>query len=405
MAINRFRARALPLVASLATLVSFPLAGQEANMTENSETAGQTDYWHEQTDEGVVFTQSLKWESVKYCPYYDITIQRQEKKNDAWANVHESRVEGSELAIRLSPGEYRYRLVVYDVLERPSLTSEWFPFTVIRALQPRVGDITPGVIYFEEENSDVFAVDGANLLESSTVTFRPIDGKGKTYKGSVLEADKRGRDMRVSFPIGSINVGEYGLHVENPGGLTTTSKPVTFKYIKPMDFDVSIGYMPTVVLWDGTIDRYFESSFIPIGIVAKATFIPFKRASGFYGVGLFASASRISNDTEFYELTMNWAMAHLVFAYQRPIVKNKLVFACHIGPGYTVFYDVQFAFKNGVTSPAFSPSSMSALAGLSLQYYFRKRMYADLSTDCTYVFMKDMQVFSIHPSLSVGWQF
>ncbi len=394
MATNRFPARALPLVVSLAILASVPLQAQEA----------ETDYWHEQTEEGVVFTQSLKWEAVQYCPYYDITIERQ-GKNDAWSKAHESRVTASELAIRLSPGEYRYRLVVYDVLERPSLTTEWFPFTVIRALQPRVGDVTPGIIYFEEENSDVFEVEGTNLLESSTVIFKPIEGRGKTYKGSIVEADRRGRSMRVSFPIASINVGVYGLFVENPGGLSTVSKPVTFKYIKPMDLDVSIGYMPTVVLWDGTIDQYFESSFFPIGVVAKATFIPFKRASGYYGVGLFASASRITNETQFYELTMNWAMAHLVFAYQRPIIRNKLMFACHIGPGYTVFYDIQFAFNNGVNSPAFSPSSLSALAGLSLHYYFKKRMYADLSTDCSYVFMKDMQVFSIHPSLSVGWQF
>lgn len=398
MATNRFLPRILPVVVFLALLASFPLSGQEADETE------ELDYWHEQTEEGVVFTQSLKWEAVNYCPYYDITIQRQEK-GGAWSTVHDSRVEVSELAIRLSPGEYQYRLVVYDVLERPTLTTEWFPFTVIRALQPKVGDITPGVIYFEEENADVFEINGANILESSTVTFRPVNGRGTTYKGTVLEADKRGRSARVSFPIRSINVGEYGLHVENPGGLSTDSKPVAFKYIKPMDFDVSIGYMPTIVLWDGTIDEYFESSVIPLGVVAKATFIPFKRASGYYGIGLIASASRVSNETEYYELTMNWAMTHLLFAYQRPIIKNKLMFACNIGPGYTVFYDISFAFNNGITSPKFSPSSFSALAGLSLHYYFMKRMYADLSADCTYVFMKDMQVFSVQPSLTCGWQF
>lgn len=209
----------------------------------------------------------------------------------------------------------------------------------------------------------------------------------------------------MSFPIDSINVGTYELTVKNPGGLSTASDPIVFKYIKPMDLDVSIGYMPTVVLWDGTIEKYFEANFIPLGVTAKATFIPAKRALGYFGVGLFASGSRVSNETEYYDLTMNWAMTHLVFAYQRAILKHRLMFACHIGPGYTVFYDLAFSFKNGVTSPKFSPTSFSGIAGLSLHLYVRKRVYVDLSADCTMVFMKDMRVVSLHPSLSIGRQF
>ncbi len=398
--------------AALALLSHEPLVGEDATtatqQSANPETPAvpivENDYWHEENDDGIVFTQAIKWEEVRYCPYYDVTIQRLGKK-DTWSTVREDRVTTPQIEVRLAPGEYRYRLVVYDVLERPALTSEWFPFTVIRALQPKIDDVSPDAVYFEEDNSDFFTVEGDNLLAASTVTFVSTDEGNREYTLTIVESDPDGETLRVTFPIDSIDTGSYALRVDNPGGLSGSSEPVVFKFIKPMDLDVSIGYMPTVVLWDGTIDKYFESSFIPIGVIAKATFIPYKRSFGYFGVGLFASGSRVSNEAEFYDLTMNWAMAHLVFVYQRSLIKNKLMFACHIGPGYTVFHNLEFAFNNGVTSPAFSPSSFSGLAGLSLHYYFKKRMYADLSGDCTYVFMKDMQVFSLHPSLSIGWQF
>lgn len=197
--------RALALIAftitfTLASVAA--LSGQETDTesgtTTGTETASQTDYWYETVEGAVVFTQSLKWDPVPYCPYYDVTIEKS-GKNGTWASVHETRVETAELKVRLQPGEYRYRLVVYDVLGRVSLTSEWFPFTVIRALQPKVSSVSPGTIFFEEENSDVFSIDGANLLEASEYAFKPVDGRVKKpigFRSSMRTRMERTRACR-----------------------------------------------------------------------------------------------------------------------------------------------------------------------------------------------------------------
>lgn len=399
--------RVLALCASLFCTVFLPFFAEETTTPTDavaSEEAVPTDFWFEEVEGDIVFTQHLYWDPVPYCPWYDVTVQKNVQGNE-WETVLETRVEESGVEVQLAPGEYRYRVIVYNVLEKPEGTSEWFPVTVIRARQPRVSSVSPGAIYFEEENSDIFSVRGENLFSESVIIFRLVENHGRKYRGVIEEVDSRERNAEVRFPLNAIPTGDYELVVENPGGLTAVSDPVRFAYIKPMDIDVSAGIMPLFVLWDNTIEEYFDSGIVPLGAVIRLTWIPAKRTTGFYGVGAIISASRLSNETQYYDLTMNWFMGHVVFVYQRPIIKQRLNLELHAGPGITVYHDIRFTFSNNIESPDYSPSSVSALAGASLHVYLRKRLYVDVSIDASMVFMEDMRAFSLHPSLSGGWQF
>lgn len=402
--------RVAGLYTALFSMVLFPLFSQEAvdpaDVREPAATQDvlEKDFWFDEVDGDIVFTQLLSWDPVAYCSWYDVAVEQQ-TQDGVWNTVLETRTETHELEVQLAPGEYRYRVTVYNVLKKPAGTSEWFRVTVIRARQPRVSDVSPGAIYFEEENSDFFSVSGANLFSESVVSFRHTENHARRYSGIIEEVDSRERNIRVRFPLNAIPVGTYELVVENPGGLSTASAPVRFAYIKPVDIDVSLGYMPLFVLWDDTIEEYFDSMIVPIGAVFRVSYIPSKRTTGFYGVGAIVSASRLSNETQYYDLTMNWIMAHVVFVYQRPLIKQKLNLELHAGPGVTVYQDIRFSFANNIESPDYSPWSVSALAGASLHIYLRKRLYVDVSIDASMVFMEDMRAFSLHPSLSGGWQF
>lgn len=370
---------------------------------ENPDMQEDSDFWFEEVEGDVVFTQMLRWDPVPYCPFYDVVVQRQNDRG--WETVIENRTEQSELEVQLTAGEYRYRLVVYNLLDKPAVISEWFPFTILRAIQPRVGGVSPDVVYFDEENTDLFSVSGRNLLAESVYRFRSIESPGRFYTGRLGEVDDDERNAEVVFSLDDIEVGLYELEVENPGGLTHAAGPVKFAFFKLMDFDVSAGYMPLFVLWDDTIGHYFDSSAFPLGAVVKATFIPLKRKYGYFGVGLYVAGSMLSNETEFYTLSTNWLMAHCVFVFQKVLIKQRLVLDLHAGPGMTMFHDMHFEFDNGYTTPSTSPWSISALAGASLQVYVLKRLYIEGSADCSMAFMDDMRTLSVHPSLSAGWQF
>lgn len=392
--------------------VNTPAADTE-NVSETERAAESTaespdaeedpDFWFEEVEGDVVFTQMLRWDPVPYCPFYDVVVQRQ--NNRGWETVQEARVEESEIEVQLAAGEYRYRLVVYNLLDKPAVTSDWFPFTVLRAVQPRVGSVSPDTIYFDEENSDLFSVSGRNLLAESVYLFRSIEPPGRSYTGTVSTVDDDERNAEVVFSLDDIEVGLYELEVENPGGLTHAAGPVKFAFFKLMDLDVSAGYMPLIVLWDDTIGEYFDSTAFPFGAVVKVTFIPLKRKIGYFGVGLYAAGSLLSNDTDLYTLSMNWLMAHCVFVYQKVLIMQRLVLDLHAGPGLTMFQDLHFEFDTGYKTPSTSPWSISALAGASLQVYVLKRLYIEGSVDCSMAFMDDMRTLSVHPSLSAGWQF
>ncbi len=375
--------------------------GPESDREQESDK--DPDFWFEEVEGDVVFTQMLRWDPVPYCPFYDVVVQRQ--NNRGWETVNEARVEESEIEVQLTAGEYRYRLVVYNLLDKPAVTSEWFPFTILRARQPRVGGVSPDVIYFDEENTGLFSVSGRNLLAESVYRFRSIEPLGRSYTGRLDRVEEDERNAAVVFSLDDIEVGLYELEVENPGGLTHAAGPVKFAFFKLMDLDVSAGYMPLFVVWDDTVGRYFDSTAFPLGAVVKATFIPLKRKFGYFGVGLYVAGSILSNETEFHTLSMNWLMAHCVFVFQKVLIKQRLVLDLHAGPGMTMFHDLHFDFNSGYTTPSMSPWSLSALAGASLQVYVLKRLYIEGSADCSMAFMDDMRTFSVHPSLSAGWQF
>lgn len=361
------------------------------------------DFWFEEGEEGIVFLQVLRWDAVPYCPFYDVVVE-QAAEDGSWDLILQDRAETNEYTVSLVAGKYRYRVVVYNLLSRPELESDWFTITVFRAIQPVVDRVTPGAVYLEEVQTGIFTVDGRNFLPETIFAFRST-GTASRYTGTVLELDDRGRRVRIQFPVSSIATGQYVLVAENPGGLTDSSEAIAFRYIKPMDLDVSVGYMPIFVLFDDTIDTYFGSPVVPAGAVAKVTFIPFKQPFGFFGFGLYASASRMDSEFDTYRLSANWLMAHVAFVYQKPLIRQRLILDIHAGPGVMMFQDMNFVFDTGITSPEYSPWSVSALAGSSLHLYVRRRLYVEFSLDCVVGFMEDMRTVSLQPALSLGWQF
>lgn len=363
-----------------------------------------SDYWYEERDGKAVFMQVIKWEAVQYSTGYLLAVDRKDPSG-VWLPFTESKTEKNHSVVSLPPGEYRYKITVYDILGKAAAVSQWFPLSVEEAVQPVLSEVSPDLIYLEERNTGIVAIKAVALLDSAILELRNLARPGLKYPVIVVASEPKKRSLKIRVPIETIELGAYALYAENPGGLSALSDPVTIKFKKPRDLDLSLGYQPLFVLFDDAFATYFDSWIIPLGASAKITYIPFKRAYGFFGLGAILSAARTQKDFDLYRLSTNYLSGHLTLAFQRPLVRQVLNLDLHAGAGAAMLNNLRFQFDNGISSPSFSPWGPSYLAGLDLHWYPLRRMYVDFGLDFSVSPLKDVTLGILAPSVTAGWQF
>ncbi len=143
---------------------------------------------------------------------YGLEIQKYDEKTDEWTEILLENSEGElvsylelndnstkiKITPSLVPGEYRYRITPYDLLDRKADASEWFPLEVITAYEPEISSISPSKIYLDEYNDGFIKVSGKNLflpeplLENDRKTDYILKANAlKTFKIKVIDPEKK----------------------------------------------------------------------------------------------------------------------------------------------------------------------------------------------------------------------
>ncbi len=162
------------------------------------------------------YTQLLRWEPVENVLYYEVTV-----RDGTGREISTARVDDHELKLCLSPGEYGYRIVLYDVLRKPAITLPWQELTVLEAEIPRVTGSAPRAWFLEDGRPPFLTLSGSELVPGAIFLLKPADGSGGPVEGEELGREGEST-VRVSFPSRTLAEGEYSLVVTNPGGLSVS---------------------------------------------------------------------------------------------------------------------------------------------------------------------------------------
>jgi len=196
------------------------------------------------------FMQRLAWNGGEYALRYEVLIERQENGN--YINYRQESTTALFIDISLPPGEYRFRVIPYDILDRPGVGTQWAQIEVLRAMQPEILD-TPGR-YIESDNARIqaYEIDGKDIAPDAEIFFRGQNGEmvapvdvDIAENGSVL----------LQFDRDKLKTGEYELIVKNPGGLETSVNVVVseverkgrIKPLKPVLFDIGVFFSPPIL--------------------------------------------------------------------------------------------------------------------------------------------------------------
>lgn len=372
--------------------------------------------------------QPFTWTSAGDVLKYEILIKEIDKKNNSReVFIHETTEEETQncfiyIEPALPAGKYSATIKVYNILGilEDELTT-YSEFIIHKAHQPEVFDVEyvlnkRSVIYLDDlENDGIIVVNGRNLFEidrsKESIVYTEYfltNGHHIVEPEEILSYSENNRRVTMKFDMKKLHVGKYYLVARDASGLhsgQTAASILNVKFKKSMDVDLKAGYVFPVLLHDETMNNYLGTNFFPLSGYAGVSFIPLKFHWGYLGIGLRGSYSRINGTLPDYTIDGNLIFCHGVFVLHKPFFNRRIILELHAGVGITYFSDFDFHYDHNVNSDPLNTVSLSVDAGLLIQFYFNRGLFAEIGADYILTMNQDLTMGIIQPTAAVGWQF
>ncbi|MCL2809559.1 MAG: hypothetical protein FWD24_05790, partial [Treponema sp.] len=167
------------------------------------------------------FVQRLTWSPSSHTLHYEVVIERNE--GGSFQRALQEFTEDTFIDVSLTPGNYRYRIIPYDLFNRATLSSAWIDFTVYPALQPELSGFTPQFFIIDSGiNEYTLEITGNNLVQGSQIQLRRPGSESQILTPNEINLQSDGTKVRLHFNFDQLTPGIYLIHVRNPGGLETS---------------------------------------------------------------------------------------------------------------------------------------------------------------------------------------
>ena len=160
------------------------------------------------------FIQYLSWESDGFALRYQVEIERQEQ-GVFRRHLLES-TENSYITVSLPPGNFRYRVIPFNLLNRPGRASEWLSFEIRPAVNPELERFSPDSFFVDSDRNYVLNLYGNNILPGSEIFLQNL------FDDIIFPADVQvlsNTQALLTFTHQQLITGVFQIVVRNPGGL------------------------------------------------------------------------------------------------------------------------------------------------------------------------------------------
>ena len=262
MATNRCLRRLLLVIVLLPGFAPF-LAAQNAG------------YYTDTKSSDLRFWQRLVWAGGEHALRYEVIL---EKEVDGTYRTHLR--EFTELPffeVSLPPGKYRYKVISYNILDRPEEESQWEYTEVRPAVRPELSHISREYVPADSDGRPsgfVLNISGHNLVPGAEIILRQSDGVE-----IFPEALDSGEDDEIKVFINSDHLsdhlisGKYKIVIRNPGSLEAVMDGITLSAPKPEPKEI-IHELLNLLVFFGPVwapvgplhGDFFGKSFSPAGV-------------------------------------------------------------------------------------------------------------------------------------------
>lgn len=385
--------------ATLLCLLSLlPLAAQSGGGRSDSD----KHYFIREGDEGAVLYQRLSWETVSDIFGYEFLLEKRDASG-AWYEIDKKILQDNFIDVSLPPGNYRYKVTVVNLLEQKETSSAYRNFDILLAYQPEIESVTPRLIYLDEIFDGKFIVEGGNFFDDTVFVFEKAGGGRITIEPA--EVSKDGKRARFELNTTGFQPGTYVFVARDKSGLADKSENVIFRFQKPVDTYVSLGYAFTGFAGESVFKTYYDRTVAPLGGIFRLTVLPFKRTYGHFGFNVHYSAAMLRKQLDGYTLDGALMLTNVNAAYVYPLIRHRLNLDIHVGAGAAFLVNGRFVFGGSAESPAYWYWGFDMDAGTALQLFVYKKMYLELNVDHFFVFRDGLAKYMFRPQFSVGWMF
>ena len=189
----------------------------------------QTRYFIDPNSDELRFIQRLAWSGGEYASRYEVTVERE--VNGRYQSHLSEFTTALFFDVSLTPGQYRFRVIPYDVLDRPGEGSRWMPFIVRPALQPELYRLAQNFVFYDNDPVLILNVDGSNLVPGAEVFL--VNKEGTRFFPNTIDDSGDGNSIRLSFNNTGLKSGDYEIIVINPGGLRTEMGGISVNFPEP----------------------------------------------------------------------------------------------------------------------------------------------------------------------------
>ncbi len=351
--------------------------------------------------ERAMITQMLSWDEISYASRYEVEIEK--KINDiTWLPYGSYVSEINSIELELSAGIFRYRLIVYNVLNRAEPASDWFEFRVFQAQQPTVIDLLPDEILLNRETDGIIQVVASNVVE--TAEFFLQSNTGQLLQGAILKMD--GDTFILDFDEEQLIKGTYTLIVSNPSGLEDKTMQLLVIKDKLIDLSISGGYTASAVIPGGTIFPNLSTTFIPLGFHANMNVLPLHMSFDGLSFGVSFRSLTLQQAEENYAIRGLFFPLSVYASYAYPIIEDRIFFTTQVGAGVNFLYNLYQFEGNIAKSEPLNAIAILSTAGIGIQFFATDNIFFNLNFDynCSF-FLEDTFLQMMLPSVSMGFKF
>ena len=368
----------------------------------------------------LMFHQHLEWYPAEYSASYMVILEQ--KRDDVFAEIMRRSVQTTSLEISIPAGEYRYRVLGFNVLGRLDSISEWEYISIIQAMEPSIFSYSPSSFYFDRKSLRIITLEGINFfLESKFYLLRrggnitmpdESDEESMNFEENIIipvevRLTELGNSAQLVFDEESLLEGTYDIIVRNPGGLETSTGPFGISVAKPFDINVSVGYFPMVSMFKSS-EYILNKAGIPVVFGTSASFIPIKKDFGFFGPELhvFFGGYTSESDSQYINTVSSGLLGfHVNALYQYWFKKEVLALNGRFGLGVTGLLGYKYEYHTGMESSLKNFAFFSWSGGVSVLWVFYRQLYLEGGIDYFHIYDKDLPLGFMRFSVSAGWQF
>ncbi|MDR2342924.1 MAG: hypothetical protein LBD86_00150 [Spirochaetaceae bacterium] len=355
--------------------------------------------------------QRISWEAGEDVLKYEMVIEKRNEAPDenGFTPILSVATGETNAELSLDPGEYRYRIIVYDLLGRMRPPPEWARLTVIPALQPEIVSVNPPeLMLYDRSTGAVLKITGRNLLPDAEVRLT-FSGGGVTLpldKNS-YRPNENGNSAELRLDGLPLEEGFYDIVVTNPGGISGSwrnfkvgSQP---RKTRPFTLSFAEAYNPLIPSY-GLLNEYMGQDVFPAGASLRFGLNSKNKRYGAVGVELQMFWHYLYNTGPIL-MTGHMFDAQINLLYQKLILRQKAALNVRAGGGLAYYLDLQIKTGNDLLSAESKTLLPLAAVSVSFTWFFHEPFFLELGSEFVHIFSAEKpQSAYIRPSLCLGFQ-